>query len=37
MVEDAQSEWKVDDIASVGEGEKWLYSWLLKYNSLRQQ
>lgn len=24
--------WKVDDIASVGPGERWLYSWLLEYD-----
>ncbi|MDB5623941.1 MAG: hypothetical protein JWR39_2504 [Devosia sp.] len=31
MVE-LQGEWKVDDIAAVGAGEKWLYSWLLQYD-----
>ena len=25
-------EWKVDDIASLGEGENWLLSWLLQYD-----
>lgn len=29
--------WKVDDIASVGAGEKWLYSWLLQYDPYNQQ
>jgi hypothetical protein len=24
--------WKVDDIASLGEGENWLLSWLLQYD-----
>ena len=24
--------WKVDDIASLGEGENWLLSWLLRYD-----
>jgi hypothetical protein len=24
--------WKVDDIASLGEGENWLFSWLLQYD-----
>lgn len=32
-----QGEWKVDDVASVGEGEKWLYSWLLRYDPYNQQ
>ena len=31
------SEWKIDDIASVGSGEKWLYSWLLQYDPFNQQ
>lgn len=30
-------EWKIDDIASVGAGEKWLYSWLLQYDPFDQQ
>lgn len=29
--------WKIDDIASVGAGEKWLYSWLLQYDPFAQQ
>ncbi len=29
--------WKVDDVASVGAGEKWLYSWLLQYDPYNQQ
>lgn len=29
--------WKVDDVASVGAGEKWLYSWLLQYDPFDQQ
>jgi hypothetical protein len=33
----ADEEWKVDDIASVGGGEKWLYSWLLRYDPFSQQ
>jgi len=33
----AEGEWKVDDIAAVGPGEKWLYSWLLKYDPFSQQ
>lgn len=37
MLENTQSEWKVDDIASVGGGEKWLYSWLLKYDPYSEQ
>ena len=24
--------WKVDDVASLGAGEHWLYSWLLQYD-----
>ncbi|HVX73639.1 MAG TPA: hypothetical protein VHB19_12595 [Devosia sp.] len=24
--------WKVDDVASLGQGEHWLYSWLLQYD-----
>ena len=24
--------WKVDDIASLGDGENWLFSWLLQYD-----
>lgn len=35
MVKDG--EWKVDDVASVGNGEKWLYSWLLQYDPYSQQ
>ena len=31
MVE-LEGQWKVDDIAAVGAGEKWLYSWLLQYD-----
>ena len=30
-------DWKVDDVASVGAGEKWLYSWLLQYDPYNQQ
>ena len=26
--------WKVDDVASLGQGEHWLYSWLLQYDPL---
>ena len=26
------SGWKVDDVASLGKGEKWLLSWLLQYD-----
>ena len=29
--------WKIDDVASVGAGEKWLYSWLLQYDPYNQQ
>lgn len=29
--------WKVDDVASVGAGKKWLYSWLLQYDPFDQQ
>ena len=29
--------WKVDDVASVGAGEKWLYSWLLQYDPFDQE
>ena len=36
MVREADA-WKVDDIASVGEGEKWLYSWLLQFDPFSQQ
>ncbi|HEY8577890.1 MAG TPA: hypothetical protein VIL88_16305 [Devosia sp.] len=32
-----EGEWKVDDVASVGSGEKWLYSWLLQYDPYNQQ
>lgn len=35
MVNDG--EWKIDDDASVGSGEKWLYSWLLQYDPYNQQ
>jgi hypothetical protein len=35
MVNDG--EWKIDDVASVGAGEKWLYSWLLQYDPYNQQ
>ena len=35
MVNDG--EWKIDDVASVGQGEKWLYSWLLQYDPYDQQ
>ncbi len=31
LVKDADG-WKVDDIASLGEGENWLLSWLLQYD-----
>jgi hypothetical protein len=31
LVQDADG-WKVDDIASLGEGENWLLSWLLQYD-----
>lgn len=31
MVREADG-WKVDDIASFGEGENWLLSWLLQYD-----
>ena len=31
LVRDADG-WKVDDIASLGEGENWLLSWLLQYD-----
>ena len=24
--------WKVDDVASLGDGENWLLSWLLQYD-----
>jgi hypothetical protein len=24
--------WKVDDVASLGQGEHWLLSWLLQYD-----
>lgn len=27
-----ESGWKVDDIASLGEGQNWLLSWLLQYD-----
>jgi hypothetical protein len=30
-------EWKVDDIAAVGGGEKWLYSWLLQYDPFAER
>ena len=33
----SDGEWKVDDIASVGSGEKWLYSWLLQYDPFGEQ
>lgn len=29
--------WKVDDVASLGGQEKWLYSWLLQYDPFSQQ
>ena len=29
--------WKIDDVASVGAGEKWLYSWLLQYDPFDQK
>ncbi|UYN99521.1 MAG: hypothetical protein KIT02_16705 [Devosia sp.] len=32
-----QGEWKIDDVASVGSGEKWLYSWLLQFDPYNQQ
>lgn len=35
MVRDG--EWKIDDVASVGAGEKWLYSWLLQFDPYGQQ
>ena len=28
--------WKVDDVASLGQGEHWLYSWLLQYDPFNQ-
>lgn len=28
--------WKVDDVASLGQGEHWLYSWLLQYDPFSQ-
>ncbi|MEO7223709.1 MAG: hypothetical protein ABIY37_14670 [Devosia sp.] len=31
LVRDADG-WKVDDIASLGEGQNWLLSWLLQYD-----
>jgi hypothetical protein len=31
LVQDADG-WKVDDVASLGEGENWLLSWLLQYD-----
>ena len=31
LVRDADG-WKVDDVASLGEGENWLLSWLLQYD-----
>lgn len=31
LVQEANG-WKVDDIASLGEGENWLLSWLLQYD-----
>lgn len=31
MVREAEG-WKVDDIAALGSGEKWLLSWLLQYD-----
>jgi hypothetical protein len=31
LVKDADG-WKVDDVASLGEGEHWLLSWLLQYD-----
>ena len=31
LVQEADG-WKVDDIASMGEGENWLLSWLLQYD-----
>ena len=31
LVQEADG-WKVDDIASLGEGENWLLSWLLQYD-----
>jgi len=36
MVQD-EGAWKIDDVASVGAGEKWLYSWLLQYDPFGQQ
>ncbi len=35
MVNDG--DWKVDDIASLGGGENWLYSWLLQFDPYDQQ
>jgi hypothetical protein len=32
-----EGDWKIDDVASVGSGEKWLYSWLLQYDPYNQQ
>ena len=31
LVQDTDG-WKVDDVASLGEGENWLLSWLLQYD-----
>jgi hypothetical protein len=31
LVKEAEG-WKVDDVASLGEGENWLLSWLLQYD-----
>jgi len=36
MVRD-EGMWKIEDVASVGAGEKWLYSWLLQYDPFGQQ
>ncbi len=35
MVNDG--DWKIDDIASLGGGENWLYSWLLQFDPYDQQ
>ena len=31
LIKDADG-WKVDDVASLGQGEHWLFSWLLQYD-----
>lgn len=32
-----EGEWKINDVASVGSGESWLYSWLLQFDPFNQQ